>query len=117
VVVVPALNVDFGIEFTTDRKFEQHADMLTWVHDLPETFGFVSVITKSDNGANGRKGYVALGCQRGGKYREYAKKKREAKTTLKDGCPFKLKSYMLSAGCWSLNVVNGEHNHEMTQNF
>jgi hypothetical protein len=91
--------------------------MLTWVRDLSEKLGLVYVITKSDNGANGQKGNVALGCQRGGKYREYAKKKREAKTTLKDGCPFKLKSYMLSAGCWSLNVVNGEHNHEMTQNF
>jgi hypothetical protein len=36
---------------------------------------------------------------------------------LKDGFPFKLKSYLLSAGCWSLNVVNGEHNHELNQNF
>jgi hypothetical protein len=75
------------------------------------------VTTKSDNGANDRKGYVALGCQKGGKYREYARKKREAKITLKGGCPFKLKSYRLSTGCWSLNVVNGEHNHDMTQNF
>jgi hypothetical protein len=50
----------------------------------------VVVTTKSDNGANDRKGYVALGCQKGGKYQEYAKKKREAKITLKGGCPFKL---------------------------
>jgi hypothetical protein len=64
---------------------------------------------------NGRKGYVALGCQRGGQYWEYPYKKREANITLKCDCPFKLKSYLLSSGCWSLNVVNGEHNHNMTQ--
>jgi hypothetical protein len=75
------------------------------------------VTTKSDNGGNGRKGYVGLGCQRGGQYREYAKKKREAKITSKGGCPFKLKSYLLSSGCWSLNIVKDEHNHDVTQNF
>jgi hypothetical protein len=63
VVVVPAPSVDFRIEFTTDRKFEQRA-YITWVRDLAEKLGFVSVIMKSDNGANGRKGYVALGCQK-----------------------------------------------------
>ncbi|KAK2403262.1 hypothetical protein QL285_052716 [Trifolium repens] len=68
VVVVLAPNVDFRIQFTTDRKFEQRADMLTWVRDLSEKLGFVVVTTKSDNGANGRKDYVALGCQSGGKY-------------------------------------------------
>jgi hypothetical protein len=75
VVVVPAPNVNFRIQYTTDRKFEQSADMLKWVRDLSETLGFVSVITKSDNGGNGRKGYVALGCQSGGKYWEYMMEK------------------------------------------
>jgi hypothetical protein len=46
VVVVPAPNVDFRIQFTTDRKFEQRADMLKWVRDLSETLGFVSLIMK-----------------------------------------------------------------------
>jgi hypothetical protein len=36
---------------------------------------------------------------------------------LKDDCPFKLKSYLLSSGCWSLDIVNDEHNHDVTQNF
>jgi hypothetical protein len=39
VVVVPAPNVDFQIQLTTDRKFEQCADMLTWVCDLSEKLG------------------------------------------------------------------------------
>ncbi|MCI31036.1 otubain, partial [Trifolium medium] len=37
--------------------------------------------------------------------------------TVKCGCPFKLKSYLLSSGQWSLNVVNSEHKHEMTEDF
>jgi hypothetical protein len=44
-------------------------------------------------------------------------RKREEMTTMKYGCVFKVKSYLLSCEQWSLNVVNGEHNHEMTQDF
>jgi alpha-glucosidase len=36
---------------------------------------------------------------------------------MKGGCPFKVRSYLLSSECWRLNVVNNKHNHEMTQNF
>ncbi|MCI53137.1 hypothetical protein A2U01_0074383, partial [Trifolium medium] len=43
--------------------------MLSWVRDLVVKLGFVTVIAKSDNGRNGRKGYVALGCQRSSEYR------------------------------------------------
>ncbi|PNY02756.1 protein FAR1-related sequence 5-like, partial [Trifolium pratense] len=71
---------------------------------------------KSDNGGNGRTGYVTLGCQRGGEYMEYIHKEREEKTTKCD-CPFKVKSYLLRSGRWSLNVVNGEHDHEMNEHF
>jgi hypothetical protein len=59
-----ALKVYLRIQFTTDRKFEQRNHILSWVHDLAEKLGIVAVITKSDNRVNGRKGYVALGCQR-----------------------------------------------------
>jgi hypothetical protein len=100
-----------------DRKFEQRNHMLSWVRYLAEKLEFVVVITKSDNGGNVRKGYVSLGCQRCGQYREYANKKREEKITLKDDCLFIVKSYLLSSGCWSLNIVNGEHNHDTTQHF
>jgi hypothetical protein len=64
--------------------------MLKWVRDLSKKLSFVVVTTKSDNGGNGRKDDIALGCQRGGQYWEYSKKKREAMITLKGGCPFKL---------------------------
>jgi hypothetical protein len=89
-VVEVTPKVDFRIEFTTDRRFEQRADMLKWVRDLSKKLSFVVVTTKSDNGGNGRKDDIALGCQRGGQYWEYSKKKREAMITLKGGCPFKL---------------------------
>jgi hypothetical protein len=69
-VVVVAPKFDFRIEFTSDRRFEQRADMQKWVFDLYEKLDFVVVTTKSDNGENDQKGYVALGCQRGGQYPE-----------------------------------------------
>ncbi|XP_045830917.1 protein FAR1-RELATED SEQUENCE 5-like [Trifolium pratense] len=113
----PPPTIDFRIQFTTATKFDNRAQMLKWVSDLARSLGFVTVIVKSDNEAIGRKGYVHIGCQRGGKYREYCHRKSEQKMTLKCGCPFKLKSYLLSSGQWSLNVVNDEHKHEMTGDF
>jgi hypothetical protein len=94
--------------------------MISWVRDLAYKLGFVTVIAKSDNDGNDRKGFVTLGCQRGSVYRMYINKEREEReemTTMKYGCVFKVKSYLLSCEQWSLNVVNGEHNHEMTQDF
>jgi hypothetical protein len=40
----------------------------------------------------------------------YTHKEREEKIALKGDCPFKVNSYMFSSGCWSMNVVNNEHN-------
>jgi hypothetical protein len=34
VVVGVPRKIDYRIEFTTDREFEQRSDMLTWVRDL-----------------------------------------------------------------------------------
>jgi hypothetical protein len=45
-VVVVAPKVDFWIQFTTDRKFEQRVDMLKWVHDLSKELGFVAARLK-----------------------------------------------------------------------
>ncbi|MCH81048.1 FAR1-related protein, partial [Trifolium medium] len=86
IVAPPPPNVDFRNQFTTDTKFDDRASMEKWVKDLALSLGFVTVIVKSDNGDVQKKGYVHIGCQRGGKYRD-------------------------------LNVVNGVHNHKMTQNF
>ncbi|MCI29358.1 FAR1-related protein, partial [Trifolium medium] len=79
---VVAPKVDFRIELTTKRKFDHREQMLSWVRDLAVKLGFIAVIAKSDNGGNGRKGYVTLGCQRGSEYREYIHEEREEKTTL-----------------------------------
>ncbi|MCI48789.1 FAR1-related protein, partial [Trifolium medium] len=62
---VVVLKIDFRIQFTTGKKFDERGQMHTWVSDLAYSLGFVSVIAKSDNAGNGRKGYVHIGCQRG----------------------------------------------------
>ncbi|MCI17748.1 hypothetical protein A2U01_0038898 [Trifolium medium] len=45
-VDVVAPKVDFCIEFTTEKKFEQREQMLSWVRDLAVKLGFVVVIIK-----------------------------------------------------------------------
>ncbi|CAJ2640423.1 FAR1-related protein [Trifolium pratense] len=67
----PPPTIDFRIQFTMEMKFDNRAQMLKWVRDLARELGFVTMIAKSDNGANGGKGYVHIVCQRGGKYWEY----------------------------------------------
>jgi hypothetical protein len=71
------------------------------------------VVWKSDNGGNKRRPYVVMGCQRGGTHKAYVNKKREATTTLKCNCPFKVRSYCLSSGDWSVSVIDEKHNHVM----
>jgi hypothetical protein len=57
--------------------------MQDWVCGKAKKLGFTAVGWKSDNGANKRRPYVVMGCQRGGNNRAYINKKREATTTLK----------------------------------
>ncbi|MCH80751.1 FAR1-related protein, partial [Trifolium medium] len=71
--MVEGPKVDFRIQFTTERKFDDCEEMISRVCDLEYKLGFVVVIAKSDNEAIGRKGFVTLGCQRGGVYRKYVK--------------------------------------------
>ncbi|XP_014500488.1 PKS-NRPS hybrid synthetase CHGG_01239-like [Vigna radiata var. radiata] len=81
--------------------------------------GFIVVIIRSDKatGVRGRKTFVKLGCERGGKYRKY---KVDALSsvygTRKCECPFRLKGRPCSDGDgWVLNVMCGHHNHELAE--
>jgi hypothetical protein len=47
----------------------------------------------------------------------YYNKKREVTTTLKCKCPFRLKSYLLSSGQWSVNIIDETRNHKMAKRF
>ncbi|KAK2390675.1 hypothetical protein QL285_064195 [Trifolium repens] len=85
--------VDHHQQFTTDRKFHTRAQMKDWLCGETKKLGFVVVTAKSDNGANNRKPYIIMGCQRGGTHRAYVNKKREATTTLKCKFSFKVRSY------------------------
>ncbi|XP_052736662.1 PKS-NRPS hybrid synthetase cheA-like [Vigna angularis] len=81
--------------------------------------GFVVVIVRSDiaTGVRGRKTYVKLGCERGGKYRKYkADAVASVYGTRKCECPFRLKGKPCSDGAgWVLKVMCGHHNHELAE--
>ncbi|XP_052723064.1 uncharacterized protein LOC108336891 [Vigna angularis] len=81
--------------------------------------GFVVVIVRSDiaTGVRGRKTYVKLGCERGGKYRKYkADAVASVYGTRKCECPFRLKGKPCSDGVgWVLKVMCGHHNHELAE--
>jgi len=68
---------------------------------IGNSFGFVIVILRSDtaNGQRERKTCVLLGCERGGKYRQYKKDLDVTKSEIrKCDCPFKLRGKPVNDG-------------------
>jgi len=89
--------------------------LLEWVREKARKLGFSTFIGKSDNSGNGRSAFVTLICERGGSYIEYKRKsRREIASSGNCECPFQVRGYLLTAGDWSLKVVDGRHNHNMT---
>ncbi|XP_014499274.1 uncharacterized protein LOC106760350 [Vigna radiata var. radiata] len=81
--------------------------------------GIVVGIVRSDKatGVRGRKTFVKLGCERGGKYWKYkADAVPSVYNTRKCECPFRLKGKpCLDGDGWVLNVMCGHHNHELAE--
>ncbi|XP_068492226.1 PKS-NRPS hybrid synthetase cheA-like [Phaseolus vulgaris] len=103
--------------FTTNEVFRTRDELLKWVRKVAFHFGFVIVILRSDTstGQQGRKTFVLLGCERGGKYRRYKKDLQVTESkTRKCGCPFRLRGYPVKSGeGWILKLICGSHNHEL----
>jgi len=60
--------IDQREHFTTTQKFATRNDLLEWVREKARKLGFSTIISKSDNGGNGRSAFVTLICERGGSY-------------------------------------------------
>ena len=74
--------------------FGTRDELLEWVRKVAFRLGFIVVILRSDKttGAQGRKIYVLLGCERSGKYRKYETDLEVSITdTRKCDCPFRLR--------------------------
>jgi len=117
-VVVPpniVVSIDHREHFTTKEKFATHYDLLEWVREEVWKLGFSTVIGKSDKGGNGINAFFIVICKRGGSYTEYKKlSRRKISDSVKCECLFRVRSYLLVAGDWSLKVGDGRYNHEMT---
>ncbi|XP_068486516.1 protein FAR-RED IMPAIRED RESPONSE 1-like [Phaseolus vulgaris] len=104
--------------FTTYEVFCTRDELLKWVRKIVFHFGFVIVILRSDTsiGQRGRKTFVLLGCERGGKYIRYKKDLQVTESGIrKCGCPFRLRGYPVKSGeGWILKLICGSHNHELT---
>ena len=74
------------------QVFGSRDELLEWVRKVAFRLGFVVVIMRSykATGAQGRKTYVLLGCERSGKYRKYRTDLEVTITgTRKCDCPFR----------------------------
>jgi len=92
--------------------------LIQWVQGITFVLGFVVIIRSNKaNGQLGRKTYVLLGCEMGGKYRKY---KFDVQPSVFDKriceCPFKLRGKPISNGdSWVLKVMCGYHYHDLSQ--
>ena len=97
--------------------FGTRDELLEWVRKVAFRLGFVVVILRSDKatGAQGRRTYVLLGCERSGKYRKYRTDLDVSITgTRKCDYPFRLWGKPLKGtDGWVLKVVCGLHNHDL----
>jgi len=97
--------------------FGTQDELLEWVCKVVFRLGFVVVILRSgkETGAQGRKTYDLLGCERSGKYRKYKTNLEVSITgTRKCDCPFKLRCKPIKGGeGWVLKVIYGLHNYEL----
>jgi len=104
--------------FTTDQIISTRDELIQWVRGITFHLGFVVVTIRSDKatGKPGRKTYVLLGCERGGKYRKYKSDVQPSVSgTRKCDCPFKLIGKPISNGDgWMLKVMCGYHNHDVS---
>ncbi|XP_052736706.1 uncharacterized protein LOC108336813 [Vigna angularis] len=91
---------DLTNKFTTNEIVRSQEHLITWLL----VYG-------------GRKAFVILGCERGGKYRKYkAHAVPSVYGTRKCECPFRLKGKPGSDGDgWVLKVVCGHHNHDLAE--
>ena len=114
---VVEISIDHREVFTTKTKFQTRNELMDWVREEARKVGSSVVIGKSDNGGNGRNAFVTLICERGGTYIEYNKlqKRNKIAGSVKCGCPFRVRGYLLIAGYWSLKVNDGKHNHDMAE--
>jgi len=118
-IFIPEIDGDYTVNFTIEEVFSTRDDLLEWVRGVAFQLGFVIVIIRSDtaNDQHGKKTYVLLGCERGGKYRKYKSDLQPSITrTRKCECPFKLRGKPISNGDgWVLKVIFGCHNHDLSK--
>jgi hypothetical protein len=115
--MVVELAFDFRLQFTINRKFTTRKEMQQWICGEARKLGFVVVVAKSDNGGNNRKTLVVMCYQRMWQSYGLLQQETEVTTTLKCKCSFRLKSYLLSCGQWSVNVIDETHNHKKAKRF
>ena len=109
---------DSGEPFKTDNIFDNREDLVRWCRNtakLQHVYLFISR-TKRSKLLFG-EGRVWLTCERSGKYRSTKKKvdivPRQFTGTKKCECPFQLKGSELRSGKWTVEVLNGNHNHPL----
>lgn len=97
-----------------DNTYNSREGLLEGAKKFAAGHGYALVIERS------RENKLWLKCDRGGTYRNRhhlteATKKRKAHSRLL-ACPFRLRG-AVKEGMWSLTTVNGEHNHEASDDM
>lgn len=101
---------------SSNKCFHSIEELLEHVRSISMSSGYVICIKKSHHDGN-----VTIGCDRGGAYHSSHKitdtaRKRKSYSRLIN-CPFKVIGRRNTDGLWTMNIVNGEHNHEASDDM
>ncbi|PWA74776.1 FAR1 DNA binding domain-containing protein [Artemisia annua] len=100
-------------EFSTNKVFKSHQDLIDWVKTTGRSLGYAIVTQRSKKEASGAMTKVMLMCDRGGICKN--KKSTSNRTSKKINCPFQLVGkYSKMYDSWTLRVKCEKHNHEPT---
>ncbi|KAI3870221.1 hypothetical protein MKW92_002096 [Papaver armeniacum] len=117
------ITVDLTPYFVTDQVFDSREAIIEWCQEVGKKNNTVLVISHSKRTLKGKGSRITLGCERSGWYTDHKKKSLQPKPpeprkrksrTRKCGCPFQLKCDWVEGNKWTLRVVCGRHNHELS---
>ena len=93
-------------------------DLFKWARNVAYEFSFfiVILVSNTSNGQRGKKMYVSLGCEKGGKYKWYKKDLEVLKSgNRKCDYPFRLWEKLIKGGeWWIVKLLCASHNHDLT---
>jgi len=101
---------DYTSTFNTDQYFSSRKEAIQWVKEVGINNNMCIVIGRDVSSSLLKRGKTWLHCERHGKPKDGVK-------TKKNNCPFTLLCRERKRESWTVEVLHGTHNHDISSNL